>query len=167
MNRELVRRYNEMVGPHDTVLWLGDCFFHGNPTTYREILASMAGHKLLVTGNHDSGDSTMASLGFALVMHEAVMYISGVPCRINHFPYRGIPGRDGTDKFTNRRPRKCVGEVLIHGHSHNKSARSGATSIDVGVDAWDYAPAPYADVAELVLQIKERQDGMEHGTGSS
>jgi calcineurin-like phosphoesterase family protein len=158
MNRTLVRRYNEMVGPDDTVLWLGDCFLYGSPSTYRDILAELAGHKLLIVGNHDLGDTTMAAVGFTLVMQEAVMHIGGVPCRVNHYPYRGIPGRDGSDKFTTKRPRKHVGEILIHGHNHTKTPISGPTSINVGVDAWDFGPAPYEDVEDLVVKLQRKQE---------
>lgn len=50
MDEELVRRYNEKVGPKDKVYFLGDCVINRRclPT-----LARLNGDKVLIRGNHD------------------------------------------------------------------------------------------------------------------
>jgi calcineurin-like phosphoesterase family protein len=143
MNRVLVDNYNRLIGPNDTVLWVGDCFFKG----HENLLAQMNGHKVLVVGNHDRSEQTMARLGFDLVMKEAFLNIAGVPCRVNHWPY------DGPAKAAHKRPRRRPGEVLLHGHDHSIDKVTSKDSINVGVDAWNFKPALYSEVAELVNDL--------------
>jgi len=96
MNGELIDRYNNVIEDDDTVLWLGDCFFHG---TYDGILEELNGTKILIIGNHDRSMAAMAKLGFALVLQEAVIDIGGVTCRVNHYPYKPEPTFEKPDKF--------------------------------------------------------------------
>lgn len=152
MNLALADNYNSMIRPDDTVIWLGDCFFKGDPERYKNMLAELCGYKILLAGNHDQGDATMAALGFNLVLHEAVMQIAGVTCRLSHFPYRPA-SVEKPDKYKALRPRKHKGEIMIHGHSHSSTPITGKTSVDVGVDAWNYGPAPYDAVASLVSAL--------------
>jgi calcineurin-like phosphoesterase family protein len=154
MNQELVRRYNDKIGYEDVVLWLGDCFFKGDSSRYSGILSRMNGTKILIVGNHDNSMPAMARLGFALVFSEAVLNIRGVTCRVNHYPYKPTPVYEKPDKFAALRPRKYPGEILIHGHNHVKTPVHGS-QINVGVDAWDYGPALFHEVADLVDQIKQ------------
>jgi calcineurin-like phosphoesterase family protein len=149
MNLTLADNYNRMVGPDDTVVWLGDCFFKGDTERYRNMLTELCGYKILIVGNHDQGDTAMASMGFSLVLHEAVMQIGGVPCRLSHYPYKAA-SVEKPDKYKALRPRRHKGEILLHGHSHATTKVTGPTSISLGVDAWDFGPAPYDDVASLV-----------------
>jgi calcineurin-like phosphoesterase family protein len=149
MNTALVHNYNMRVGPDDVVVWLGDCFFKGNDELYSNLLAEMAGTKILIAGNHDRAPETMARLGFAMVFTEAVMHIGGRTCRLCHFPY-SASGPEKPDKFAQRRPRRRdTGEILLHGHSHSKIPVRG-DCIDLGVDAWKYCPVMYHEVEALV-----------------
>jgi len=143
MNEALIANYNSLIGPNDTVLWVGDCFFKGAES----LIHQMNGHKVLVVGNHDRSEQTMASLGFDLVMKEAFLNINGVPCRVNHYPY------DGPASSANKRPRRRPGEVLLHGHNHSIDKVTSRDSINVGVDAWYFKPALYSEVAELVSDL--------------
>ena len=153
MNDTLIANYNNMISSGDVVLWLGDCFFRDNPEQYKHLLGKMNGRKFLIVGNHDQGDGVMAAMGFELVMKEAVMDIAGITCRINHYPYEGPRGYD---KYATRRPRRNQGEILLHGHSHSTEKITGRQSISVGVDAWDFGPALYSEVAKLVLELNRR-----------
>lgn len=150
MNEVLVTNYNRLISSDDCVLWLGDCFFRGNPVRYQKLLEQMKGRKILIVGNHDQGDGAMAAMGFELVMKEAVLNINGITCRLNHYPYTGPRG---FDKYASRRPRRNPGEILIHGHSHSTERVTGKDSISVGVDAWDFGPALFGEVAALVWKL--------------
>ncbi len=152
MNDALVANYNHLIGAGDTVLWVGDCFFKGNSEKYQHILGKMNGRKLLIVGNHDQGDGAMSRMGFDLVMKEAVININGITCRVSHYPYDGPQGM--ADKHAIRRPIKHSGEILLHGHNHSKSKITGPRSINIGVDAWDFCPALYGDVAKLVSGLE-------------
>lgn len=149
MNEVLVRNYNNLISDNDIVFWLGDCFFKGNIDRYKALLGQMHGKKILIVGNHDQGDGMMARMGFEIVMHESVMEIGGRVCRLSHYPYDG-PARD---KHLAKRPRRNVGEILLHGHSHSVEKVTSRNSISVGVDAWGYGPALYSEVEELVKGI--------------
>jgi calcineurin-like phosphoesterase family protein len=46
-------RWEEAVGPQDTVLHLGDLVCFEKSASYAELIASLPGHKLLLRGNHD------------------------------------------------------------------------------------------------------------------
>lgn len=155
MNIAIANNYNQLVSPDDTVIWLGDCFFKGEPDRYRNMLTELCGYKVLITGNHDLGDTAMAALGFSLVLREAVMDIGGTPCRLNHFPYKAT-NPEKPDKYKDKRPRRHPGEILLHGHIHSSIPITSKYSIDVGVDAWNYGPAPYEKVAALVKTLADK-----------
>jgi len=149
MEDELIFRYNQVIGKEDVVVWTGDCFFCAPDYAKNKIMYKLNGYKILVRGNHDSSQSRMAKMGFDLVLEEFVTNIGGKTCRVNHFPY--LP--DSKDKrFEGRRPQKNKGEVLIHGHTHSKKKIQG-NCIHVGVDAWDYFPALFGDVENLISLI--------------
>lgn len=149
MNRALVHNYNEIVKPDDTVIWLGDCFFKGDKDIYRDILAEMAGHKILVVGNHDGTEAQMTALGFDMALRECVMTIAGKTCRLNHFPYGADPQYEKPDKFKALRPKKRPGEILLHGHTHSRNKVNG-NQVNLSCDAWDYRPVLYDEVKLIV-----------------
>jgi calcineurin-like phosphoesterase family protein len=49
-------------------------------------------------------------------------------------------------------PERKKGLVLLHGHTHDRLKVRG-NQIHVGVDAWDWGPALYDDVAELIWRL--------------
>jgi len=149
MNEELIRMYNETVGPEDTVLFVGDVFFMPVPKC-EEVMQRLNGRKLLVYGNHDRSPTTMAKMGFDVVAQEMYMSIADRRVRVNHYPYWEKRGDDNRGKEF--RPHWVKGEVLVHGHTHSPTRRIG-NMIHVGVDAWDYRPAPMHRVRELVEAV--------------
>lgn len=151
MEHMLIERYNAMVRPSDTVLFVGDVFLTKIEEAER-ILGSMNGRKLLVIGNHDRSASAMARIGFDVVVSELHMCIAGRRVRVHHYPYWENRGEDERDK--EKRPRKVKGEILIHGHTHSPKKRDG-NLIHVGVDAWDYRPVKMAEVEELIRGISD------------
>lgn len=152
MDEALVENYNQTVRLSDTVLWCGDAFFRFS-TTPQRIMPRLNGRKVLILGNHDRQPGRMAALGFDLVLYEAFVHIAGRTCRVSHYPYAGSPGRGARvdDRYLKRRPSRVKGELLIHGHTHSKS-RIFENQIHVGVDAWDYRPATFGEVEQLVRQ---------------
>jgi calcineurin-like phosphoesterase family protein len=53
MNEELIKRWNEIVAPEDTVYHLGDVVF-GGKAVREGILNRLNGYKILRVGNHDN-----------------------------------------------------------------------------------------------------------------
>lgn len=150
MTRGLIDRYNAVIGPEDTVFWVGDCFFC-SMSKAREILSALNGVKLLVRGNHDKSAATMAAIGFSLVMDQCVLDFSGQAVRVCHYPY-------GDTRYPDRAPMNLKHEKLIHGHTHSVKRVNGKM-IHVGVDAWDYRPAVWDEVAEIVGRISNKRSG--------
>lgn len=150
MNAELLRRYNAVVGPGDTVLWCGDTFFMPVEEAARW-LAMFNGHKIACIGNHDGSKSRLLKTGFSIVMDTCYMRIAGRTCLVNHYPYAALD-RVRTNPSKYPYPQKVKGEMLIHGHTHSKLKMQGS-AIHVGVDAWDYYPVPFAGVQELVRRF--------------
>lgn len=152
MEKVFIERYNDHVDQNDVVLWCGDCSYRLKELP--EILSRMNGRKILIRGNHDKAAGYMAKLGFDLVMDELVLHIGNRTCRVSHYPYAGAGhiGGKKDERYLDRRPQRQKGEVLIHGHTHSKKRRDG-TMIHVGVDAWDYRPASFEEVAALVAEV--------------
>lgn len=152
MDAELIANYCSLVQDEDLVLWLGDVSFHRAVRT-EQLIRSLPGRKILVRGNHDRSARRMAELGFDLVVEEMVTSIAGRPARLSHYPYLdGSPPERPDGRFPDRRPRKIKGEVLLHGHTHQPRRRLG-NQIHVGVDAWNFYPVSYHDIAREVQKI--------------
>jgi len=150
MNETLIANYNEMVGPRDPCLWLGDCFLmHFDKA--EEIMRRLNGRKVLILGNHDRSVSRMTKLGFEeVVKRELFLEIGGRKVRACHYPYKN-PNYPPSNRYP---VRLDPNEVLIHGHTHGpKRISSRAPMINVGVDAWDYRPVTLAQLEEVLRQL--------------
>jgi calcineurin-like phosphoesterase family protein len=152
MDEELIRRYNLVVGPKDTCLWLGDFSFHPRERT-AEIINSLNGEKIMILGNHDKHSRRFSQIGVGLVIETGylVMEIAGRPVRVSHYPYRYKNDRHDFE-IIKKYPMKRKGEILIHGHTHSKKQVNG-NQINVCVDAWSYAPVTYNKIEELISKI--------------
>lgn len=152
MDSTLIKNYNALIGPDDMCLWLGDVFFCDKGRA-QSIMRRLHGYKVLIRGGHDRSANWMASAGFDLVVDAGylVFEIGGRRARACHYPYWEKGDRhDESQKPLYSVKRK--GEVLIHGHSHRDKALHG-NQIDVGVDAWNYRPAPWSEVEQLASKI--------------
>lgn len=129
MNRDLIERWNSVVGPLDTIIHLGD--FSLGKQSPSEFLRKLNGkRKILVRGNHDRSAERMLSYGFTEV-YEKWNYEGWM---LQHHPIK-----------TNKK--------LLCGHIHEKWRRLGWT-INVGVDVWGYTPRTLAEI-EACPQDKE------------
>lgn len=116
MNREMITRWNAVVGPEDTVYHLGD-FALGKASEWPIIFRQLnGGKKILIRGNHDRSQRHMIELGFA----EAHNKLEWNGWLLQHEPVKT--------------PKK-----LLCGHIHEKWRRLGWI-INVGVDVWDFTP---------------------------
>jgi len=125
MNEVLVARWNEVVGPQDTVWHLGDFAYRATPEAVSALLRRLNGCKNLITGNND-GPATLAAPEWASIGAYADIAVEGARLILCHYPFRTW---DGMYK----------GAYDLHGHSHGQLA--GLTrQVDVGVDVWDFRP---------------------------
>lgn len=164
MNEALVRNWNNVVRPDDTVYCLGDFSLAIRPVEL--YTPRLMGTKKLVPGNHDwchpsnkkSKGGKMAGViakyeanGWEVLPCQTEFNMEGV-ARVNmcHLPYKG----DSTDdRFQNHRL-EDDGRILLCGHVHShwqtKRTPKGTLMINVGVDVWGLAPVSEDTLKALI-----------------
>jgi calcineurin-like phosphoesterase family protein len=131
MNEALVRYWNSVVHPKDTVWHLGDFSMKLDNREMAEIFYALNGRKHLIIGNHDvlkDGGILpgLERLGWESISHAAEIKHDGQRIMLSH--YAG---------WTWNAAHK--GAFQAFGHSHGDLVGLPG-SIDVGVDAQEYAP---------------------------
>jgi calcineurin-like phosphoesterase family protein len=153
MEEELINRYNALVGPNDKVLFLGDCFFLPFLVA-KEITQSLNGQKYLLRGNHDKSfkDAQFKEMGFLDIYPKYFKSsIDGIPVYYSHYPFAGY---SQDMRHQDKRPPRN-GTVIVHGHTHDTVKLTSKNTVHVGVDAWDYYPAPIEEVTKLVKKAQK------------
>lgn len=142
MNSELIRRWNEVVGPDDVVYHLGDVAL-GPSERFYSLVSALNGRKILIRGNHD-GKSKEWYLehGFDEVYPALFLYAGGKCILLTHRPTDGL--HENYD-------------LHFYGHVHGKAhhgeyegtyptiARNGAC---LCVERWDYYPVALETLLE-------------------
>ena len=149
MNNVMVDRWNDCVVDSDEVWVLGDLILGPLTAILGAHVARLKGRKILVPGNHDScwqGQKRGARQRLAyyniggihsIVDNPKPVTLAGETVLINHFPYDPeIPERPV--QFAQWRPAN-EGGWLLCGHIHERWRQEGK-QINVGVDAWGFAP---------------------------
>ncbi len=175
MNEAMIDNWNERVGPNDTVFVVGD-FALGTIADTLPLAAALAGHKVLIAGNHDrcfrdlsqKADVKSAQMkvrnweqryleaGFDRIIHDrTTVQIGDVTALVCHFPYAGDVSHD--ERYVSARPTDN-GEWLIHGHIHEKWLQS-KRMINVGVDVWGFRPVAETEIAALIAAGPRELEG--------
>jgi len=158
MNKELIRRYNEVVGEDDTVYFLGDISF-GSPGKTHEVLHQLKGTKYLILGNHDKHFRKKEDLQahFEWCKDYAEVTIQDPQTNkpqlivLCHYAM----------KVWNQRHR---GAWQLYGHSHgNMPDDPNSLQIDVGVDCHDYRPICFEEV-KMLMENKTSKPVDHHGS---
>lgn len=156
MNVLMIERWNAIVGPDDVVLHLGDLAL-GPTDDSVGLTVQLNGHRLLVPGNHDRVSSATQSkraierfrplyeqAGWTVLPELLVGTRNALQLLASHYPYSG--DTTGPDRHVKHRPAD-EGIPLIHGHTHEHGfGAHGTHEFHVGVDAFDFAPIPFAVV---------------------
>ncbi len=100
----IIRNWNAVVLPQDTVINLGDVVWGGKEKLLT-VMNQLAGTQILVRGNHDKGhsDNWFRDVGFSLVCQKIMIsniMLSHMPTRLNEDEIK-------------------QGVINIHGHFHN------------------------------------------------
>ncbi len=171
MNATLTRNHNAVVKPDDIVLIVGDLTLDDRKV--KSILDELNGTKYLVAGNHDTCHPAnkryrprnlerYVDYGFKtapVLSMRFTDYDFGLGALlITHMPVIGDHGPE--DRYSEHRPK--VGDLdapsridwLIHGHVHEKWRKRGKM-INVGVDAWNYAPVSLEQLAKYLRTAPE------------
>jgi calcineurin-like phosphoesterase family protein len=143
MDREMVERWNKVVGPADEVWHLGDFAFRQSPERVALLLRTLHGRKHLITGNNDDA-AVIGCAGWASVQSYVEMIRDGVHLVLCHYPFR-------TWRNMNR------GWINLHGHSHGRLKPLPRQS-DVGVDAWRFSPVQLAEIVGSTVRRKRHAE---------
>jgi calcineurin-like phosphoesterase family protein len=152
MNQDLVRRWNAVVSPADTVFYLGD--FSLGRNAVEEFTPQLNGRKILVSGNHDwthpvhkknsKHIEKYLAWGWAEVHLQLELNLDGLGfVRMCHLPHTAHDQR-----YANFRP-KNDGTLLLHGHVHNVWKRIGK-EVNMGVDVWDFKPVSLPELVSFL-----------------
>jgi calcineurin-like phosphoesterase family protein len=153
MDREIVRRWNEVVGSNDTVYRLGDFAF--NKPALDRAIHSLNGSIVFIKGNHDKVAWQNRSLFSDYADSYLETTINGQKFTLCHYAMR----------VWNHSHR---GAWHLYGHSHGSLPDDkNALSIDVGVDCFDFRPVHFDQVAAIMAKKNwrpidhhgERKDG--------
>lgn len=141
MNDALIKNWNSIVQPRDTVIHLGDVGL-GNVSDLKWIIPSLNGTKILIKGNHDSKSRQFfLDCGFQMVCNTYMIEHNGKTIFFSHRP----DSRPGSgEKY----------DLHFYGHVHSKGyhdnyptiARNGAC---LCVERWDYKPVELDKVFDL------------------
>jgi calcineurin-like phosphoesterase family protein len=159
----IIKRWNKVVAPEDTVWVLGDIGM-GNAAAYLGMAACLNGTKHLVSGNHDepwpghrdAHKKQEAWLRvFATIQPFARRRIGGHDVLLSHFPYSGDHEDLYADRFVQYRLRD-EGRWLLHGHTHGSERLHHGKQIHVGLDAWDLAPVNEGTICKLIAEADSK-----------
>jgi calcineurin-like phosphoesterase family protein len=125
MNKALVERWNETVGPDDEVWHLGDFAIRQRLPVVADLLVRLNGRKHLVAGNNDPPE-TRELKGWESVQSYVEIEVDGVSLVLCHYPFRSWRGMG-------------KGWVNLHGHSHGR-LKPQPRQFDVGVDVRGFRP---------------------------
>ncbi len=161
----MIKRYNEVVGPHDYVIFVGDVVFSNksHDEHYLKKISSLNGHKILVKGNHDNKSRNFYhECGFI----DVLPYLRFNEFFICHYPFVADPFAKEEIESESELRRSFLNSgctTLIHGHVHNKSisAADNIQRINVCVDAPlnDFKPVQVKGLPEreIVEFIKAKE----------
>jgi calcineurin-like phosphoesterase family protein len=129
MDEAMIARWNEVVQADDVVWHLGDFVYRGGRERARSIFERLAGTKHLVVGNHDRKSLDLAWASKQQIADVTIDKQCVIMC---HYAMRVWPGRRW-------------GAIHLFAHSHGKLPAT-SSSLDVGVDCWDFAPVDLARI---------------------
>jgi calcineurin-like phosphoesterase family protein len=144
MDETMVRKWNEKIGPRDSVYHIGD-FALNNPAQFKEILKLLNGSIYLVKGNHE--DTALKCKGrFEWIKdyYELKVPDDSLPKGRQKIVLFHYAIRQWQDKHSD--------SFHLHGHSHGMlEDDKKSLSIDVGVDCHNFYPLEYSEVKEIML----------------
>jgi calcineurin-like phosphoesterase family protein len=147
MNEELIKRWNEKIGPSDEVYHLGD-FALSSSELCNDVLGRLNGTKYLIAGNHEST---------ALNNRKGFKWIKDY----YELKVRDEENPNGTQRIVLFHYAMRVwrgdyrGAWHLYGHSHsNLPDKEDSLSFDIGVDCHDFYPLSYHEV-KAIMQTKK------------
>ena len=153
-DEELIKRWNSVVTPQDTVYHLGDVGFC-KPQRIVEIFNRLNGTIHILRGNHDDTEVGIYATNVAAISDYKELRHNGQMIVLCHYP---ILEWNGAYK----------GAWHLHGHTHGSLhpdfVDHSVPRLDVAVDCWDFTPASVEQIAEKMAD-KQWKPLSHHGKG--
>lgn len=152
MDEAMIRAWNDVVAPDDTVRHVGDFAASKDYDRISAVFARLSGVKHLVVGNHDVENECTMTLDWVSITQTSTVEVDGTEFFLCHYPWKTWPGaRDGA--------------IHLFGHLHGRWAGTDK-SIDVGVDAWGFRPISAAEILKRARTLKPDPDFAKGGKGA-
>ena len=135
MNKELIKRHNEVVGKDDVVVHAGDFAWVGTFQEANDYFRQLNGTHIYLKGCHDK----WMPKNTITMWREMIGKQYVVVC---HYPMRSWP-------------RSYHGSFMLYGHCHGRLAPLGK-QWDVGVDNNDFYPVSF----EKIVEIMNKQENL-------
>lgn len=143
MDETLIKNWNSVVGPSDTIYHLGDFAFYRDQRKTINVLRRLNGNKILIRGNHDKH------------MEQDVLNMFG---SVHSYYELSVPDRDAGKQLIvllhygmrvwNKSHR---GSWHLYGHSHGTLPDDpNSLSFDAGSDCHGYTPISYDQVKKIM-----------------
>lgn len=130
MDKELMRRHNEVVRADDIVFHLGDfCWVNKKSEAYIKYINHLNGKHIFIRGSHDY----WLPKNHQMIIEKKFDNIRIVMC---HYAMR-------------KWPRSHYNSWHLYGHSHGKLETPGKT-LDVGVDCHNFYPISLEQITEIM-----------------
>lgn len=146
MDETIIKNWNSVVTPKDTVWLLGDVSFYRDQAKTMAILNRLNGSVHLICGNHDVDSS-----GYVLGRFQSVRDLHEIKVQdptARNGKYQPIVLCHYAMKVWNKSHR---GSWQLYGHSHGSLKDDPhALQIDVGVDNHNYTPISYEQVKAIM-----------------
>lgn len=140
MDRTLFEAWDDLVGPTETIICLGDAALDGSTLAHHQHEWENApGHKWLVLGNHDVDPVNHVR---PLAVDRSVMALAAPgnpPLLLTHVPLLQVP----------------AGCVNVHGHIHQADSPTWHRHVNVSVEQLDYRPVRLSDIRRLARRMME------------
>lgn len=172
MNEVLIKNFNSLVSPDDTVIFVGDVCMGVREKTL-PLVGRLNGAKFLVTGNHDDCHAMYDVINHTkwelkMEMYQQYFSILGSihfqpithlqDFLVCHFPYDTNEEDKNARSFGEWVP-KDSGTPLICGHVHEewkiKKSKQGTFMINVGVDVNDFKPISFDEILKIYESFKD------------
>lgn len=149
---EILKRWNSIITPEDTVYILGDLCMSGNEKEWNRVYKVLNGEKIVIWGNHDTNNKLnkyqteygMTYLGFASIYKhnkKKMFYLSHYPTLIGNFEEERF--------FWN---------LSGHTHSSNKFEFGQYSIYNVAMDAHNCYPVSIEQIIKDIDKYKEKKE---------
>jgi calcineurin-like phosphoesterase family protein len=154
MDEAMIRGWNEVVRPDDTVWHLGDFAFGKDCARVEAIFHRLTGRKHLLIGNHDHDNAAVLGLPWVSVSTLTSVVVEGTTIAMCHYPMKAWPNSRS-------------GAIHLYGHMHGK-LKGTSRSLDVGVDVWGFRPVTLAQIKRRLATLRPdpELDGPEDETST-